>query len=102
MTVAKDRGTGDAVEVDRLFAVVGIMHKRRHDLAILRALGLQQRQIKASVLVACLVIVGPSAVIGISARAVLGRAYWTSVATGVPSIAHFLTSSYVPRDQLSG
>jgi hypothetical protein len=39
------------------------------------------------VLVACLVIVGPSAVIGISAGAVLGRTYWTSVATGVPSIA---------------
>jgi hypothetical protein len=69
------------------FALVGIVRRRRHDLAILRALGVSPRQIRGSVLTACLLIVGPGAVCGIVIGAVLGRAYWTSVAAGVPAVA---------------
>lgn len=39
------------------------------------------------VLTACLLIVGPGAVFGIVIGAVLGRAYWTSVAVAVPVVA---------------
>ncbi len=69
------------------FALVGIVRRRRHDVAILRALGASPRQIGGSVLTASLLIVGPSAVFGIVIGAVLGRAYWTSVASGVPVVA---------------
>ncbi len=69
------------------FALVGIVRRRRHDLAILRALGASPRQIGGSVLTASVLIVGPSAVFGIVIGAVLGRAYWTSVAAGVPVAA---------------
>lgn len=69
------------------FALVGIVHRRRHDLAILRTLGLRPRQIRASMLTACLLIVGPGAAIGVATGVVLGRAYWSSVAAGVPAIA---------------
>ena len=69
------------------FALVGIVRRRRHDLAILRTLGASPRQIRGSVLMACLLIVGPGAVLGIVIGTVLGRAYWTSVAAGVPAVA---------------
>ena len=69
------------------FALVDMVRRRRHDLAILCALGASPRQIWGSVLTACLLIVGPGAVFGIVIGAVLGRAYWTSVAVGVPVVA---------------
>ena len=69
------------------FALVGIVRRRRHDLAILRTLGLRPRQVRASVFAAGLFIVGPGAVIGVAIGVVLGRAYWASVAARVPAVA---------------
>ena len=69
------------------FALVGIVRRRRHDLAILHALGLSSRQTRRSVLTAGLLIVGPGVVIGVTIGVVLGRAYWSSVAAGVPALA---------------
>lgn len=69
------------------FSLVGIVRRRRHDLAILRTLGLPPRQIRRAVLTACLLIVGPGAAIGVATGVVLGRAYWSNVAAGVPAVA---------------
>lgn len=68
-------------------ALVGIVRRRRHDLAILRTLGLRPRQIRGSVLAAALLMVVPGAVIGIAGGVVLGRAYWSTVSAAVPAVA---------------
>jgi MacB-like periplasmic core domain len=70
-----------------LFALIGIARLRRQDIAILRALGLTPQQVRGSMFAACLLIQVPSAAIGVAAGAVLGRAYWSTVAAGVPAIA---------------
>jgi hypothetical protein len=69
------------------FALVGIVRRRRHDLAILRTLGLRPRQITASMLTASLLIVGPGAAVGVALGVVLGRGYWSIVAARVPAVA---------------
>jgi len=69
------------------FALFGIVRRRRRDVAILRTLGLQSRQIRAAVLTASLFVVGPGTAIGMATGVVLGRAYWSSVAAGVPAVA---------------
>jgi putative ABC transport system permease protein len=69
------------------FALVGLVRRREDDLAILRTLGLRPRQVKGLVFAASLFIVGPGAAMAVAIGAVLGRAYWSAVAAGVPVLA---------------
>jgi hypothetical protein len=69
------------------FALYGILQRRRRDMAILRVLGVRRRGVRRSVLTACFIIVSWGIAIGIATGAVLGRAYWSAVANGVPAVA---------------
>ena len=69
------------------FALVGIVQRRRNDLAILRTFGLRPREIRVSMLAASVLIVVPGAAIGVAIGVVLGRGYWLSLAARVPAVA---------------
>lgn len=70
-----------------IFALVGVVHRRTRDLSVLRALGLPARQIRRAMLTACLLIVGPGALIAVAAGVILGRTYWSVVASEVPALS---------------
>ena len=70
-----------------IFALVGVVHRRRRDLSILRALGLPARQIRRAMLTACLLIIAPGAMIALAAGAILGRTYRSVVASEVPALS---------------
>jgi putative ABC transport system permease protein len=63
-------------------AFVAVVHRRRHDLAVLRALGFTPRQTARSVLVMALTIAVIGTAVGTPTGLIVGRAVWRAAANG--------------------
>jgi hypothetical protein len=70
-------------------ALVTSVHRRRHDIAMLKALGFDRRQIRAAITWQATTLVGVALAVGIPSGLFVGRAVWRTVATdlGVRSSA---------------
>lgn len=69
-----------------VLGLVGIVRSRRRDLAIVQALGMDRRVIRAAVGAAGIAIVVPGLAIGVVGGVVLGRFSWARVAGDVPTV----------------
>ncbi len=86
-----------AVALGMLFAalgVIGLVHalvvstrRRRHDLAVLRALGMRAAQVRNVVSVQALVLAAFGSVIGVPVGLVVGRAVWRELVSDLGVIA---------------
>jgi predicted lysophospholipase L1 biosynthesis ABC-type transport system permease subunit len=65
-------------------AVASAERRRRHDLAVLRALGITRRDSRAIVLIQAGVLAGVGLVFGVPLGVALGRTLWRSVADTTP------------------
>jgi putative ABC transport system permease protein len=91
-----------------VLATIGMVHalvvstrRRRHDLGILRALGLRGRETTRAVIVAALFLAAAGLVVGIPAGVVVGRAVWrdlvaSSGAVSSPLLPWVLVAAVVP------
>jgi hypothetical protein len=70
------------------FVLVVTIRRRRHDLALLRTLGFDRRQLRSTVLVQSLTLVLPGTILGIVGGLVVGRLAWsaTARAMGAPEV----------------
>ena len=68
------------------FGLAGIVRARRRDLAILHALGVDRRGIRAAMAAAGIAIVVPGMVLGSLGGIVVGQLAWTRVAGDVPTL----------------
>ena len=66
-------------------ALTSAVRRRRHDLAVLRAVGLTHGQSRTTVLVQALVLAGVGLTVGVPVGFVLGRFLWRSVADSTRS-----------------
>ena len=65
-------------------ALATAVRRRRHDLAVLRAVGVTRWQSRATVLVQALVLAGVGITIGVPLGFAAGRTLWRTVATNTP------------------
>ena len=65
------------------FVLVITIRRRRHDLALLRTLGFERRQLRSTVFVQSVILVLPGTLLGILGGIVVGRLAWTATATGM-------------------
>ena len=65
------------------FVLVVTIRRRRHDLALLRTLGFERRQLRSTVFVQAVTLVLPGTLLGILAGVVVGRLAWTATANGM-------------------
>jgi ABC-type lipoprotein release transport system permease subunit len=64
----------------------GAVHRRKHELAILEALGCERRQLAAAVLWQTWVLALPGITLGAALGTVIGRTTWTAVADNIGSV----------------
>jgi putative ABC transport system permease protein len=105
---ASVRNLGFTADVARalgvFFAVLGVIalvhtlivstSRRRGDLAILRSLGFERRQVRWAITVQSLVLTALAVVIGIPAGLVIGRFVWRHATSGTGAIAPALTPTW--------
>ena len=65
------------------FVLLVTIRRRRHDLALLRTLGFERRQLRSTVFVQAVTLVLPGTLLGILAGVVVGRLAWSATATGM-------------------
>lgn len=65
-------------------ALATAVHRRRHDLAVLRAIGLTRRQCRVMVLTQASVLASFGLVVGVPVGLALGRTLWREVADSTP------------------
>ena len=93
--LAESRNIGEALAAFLLvLAATGMAHallvstrRRRHDLGVLRAIGLRGRQAERAVLVEALALAAAGLVIGIPAGLIVGRSTWQALASDLGAIA---------------
>jgi hypothetical protein len=70
------------------FVLAVTIRQRRRDLALLRTLGFERRQLRSTVMVQSLVLVVPGTLLGILAGVVVGRLAWSATAEsmGAPEV----------------
>ncbi len=79
---------GAVATITLAFVLVLTIRRRRHDLALLRTLGFEGRQLRTTVRVQALTLVLPGALLGALAGTVAGRVVWTLTARsmGAPEV----------------
>ena len=93
--LADPRNIGEALAAFLVvLAAAGMAHallvstrRRRHDLGVLRAVGLRGRQAERAVLVEALALAAAGLVVGIPAGVIVGRAVWQGLVGGLGAVA---------------
>lgn len=65
------------------FVLIVTIRRRRHDLALLRTLGFDRRQLRSTVFVQSLALVLPGTILGIVGGLVVGRLAWSATVRGM-------------------
>ncbi len=65
------------------YALASILHSRRHDLAVLSAIGFTRRQRRRAGVATGLLIVGTSVVLGVPLGMILGRQAWSAISENI-------------------
>jgi hypothetical protein len=78
---------GTAAAMVLAFVLLLTVRHRRHELAVLKALGATGRQVRASLAWQATTVVAIAAIVGVPLGAVTGRAAWRAIATDLGAIS---------------